>query len=414
MSWTSIQRHMTREQIETVIEEATRELAGLPLSESRDRQKMSRRVDEAVREIVKQMGLPTPNPNQKQMIQRQVLARVGGLGFLDSLLPPNRTDLTDVKINGDGALWIRRKGAMAFELHDEQYLSEREVWRAVESILAPEGRACAEATPSVDVKIPRDPEIDFGGARVKVIHPAIAPGEVPTIAIRLYEAKPVPPAQIVEWGVFPANVVQSLVEAVNDRLRVLIIGGTSTGKTTLLSAICHGIPDSASITTIEDPQEIWLKQPNVNALEARPAPPGSDVPPYTIADGVADALRLAPTHIIVGEVREGEAALSLFNALMTDHAGLTTFHAESPNDAVFRLAVLMASTEKRVQFRAGKGLFSLAIDLVVQVGWDPVTEQRRGVGVWEVEKGLQGGDVNFRTLWKPGDEEMKAPQRERA
>jgi pilus assembly protein CpaF len=243
-----------------------------------------------------------------------------------------------------------------------------------------------------------------------VLHPAICAGDgYPSLALRLYEPEPVPPQRMVEWGVLPAAVMESLLAAVSRRLRVLVVGGTGTGKTTLLSALCHGIPPESRLVKVEDPEEIWLPHPNVTTLEARPAPPGSDVPAYTVSDGVDDAMRLAPTHVIVGEVRTGSAALSLFRALMSDHAGLTTFHAEGAEEAVFRLGVILFA-DAGVRFDAARGLFAQAIDLVVQVGWQE--GRRRALGVWEVA-GLAGEQVRFRTLWQPGETEMVAPSRVR-
>ena len=142
----------------------------------------------------------------------------------------------------------------------------------------------------MDVKIPRN-RGSAGSAR-QALHPIIGPGDgYPSLALRLFEPEPVEPAQIVKWGVFPAGVLAALTEAVGNRLRVVVIGGTATGKTTLLSALCHGIPTAARIVKIEDPEEIWVPHPNVTTLEARWAPPGSNVPSYTVADGVDDALR---------------------------------------------------------------------------------------------------------------------------
>ena len=139
----------------------------------------------------------------------------------------------------------------------------------------------------------------------------------------------------------PPAVIEALLEHVARGLRLLVIGGTASGKTTLLSALCHAIPRQARVVKIEDPEEIWLDHPNVVTLEARPAPPGSSVPPYTVKNGVDDAMRMAPKWLIVGEVRHGDAALALFRAQMSDHPGLSTFHAEGPEEAVFRMAVVM-------------------------------------------------------------------------
>lgn len=409
MSWTQFRTQLTGEQLAIVIDQTTRDLSGLPLATLRNRQALSGEAERRLRSVLRRLGYPLPDGNQLQALHAQVLAKVGGLGFLDALLPPASFAYTDLLVNGDGSVWGRRKGQMHFELLDLHPAPE-EVWRAVDALLSPQGRACTEATPSVDAKLPRDKTLGFGGARVKVLHPGICAGDgYPSLALRLYEPEPVPPDQIVAWNVVPQAVMEGLLGAIGRRLRVMVVGGTSTGKTTLLSALCHGIPRQSRIVKVEDPEEIWLPHPNVTTLEARPAPPGSDVPSYTVSDGVDDAMRLAPTHVIVGEVRTGTAALSLFRALMSDHAGLTTFHAEGPEEAVFRLGVILFA-DAGVRFEAAKGLFAQAIDLVVQVGWQE--KGRRALGVWEVAE-MSGGNVIFRSLWTPGEDGMKEPTRKR-
>jgi Flp pilus assembly CpaF family ATPase len=126
-------------------------------------------------------------------------------------------------------------------------------------------------------------------------------------------------------------------------------------------------------------------------------PPGSDVPPYTISDGVDDAMRMAPDRLIVGEVRTGTAALALFRAQMSDHPGLTTFHAESPAAAVHRLAVIMFA-DAQVRFAPAKSLFVQAVDVYVQLHFD-AQGRRRVHGVWEIDPELQGGDVQFHPVF---------------
>jgi pilus assembly protein CpaF len=406
--WQGVQAQVPAEQISAAVEAAARELAGLPLAVLRNRRELGQRADAAVRSALRAHPGQV-SPVQLQAMIAQVVARVGGLGFLDALIPPNSHAFTDVLVNADGRVWGRRKSAMRFE-DLELRPSKDEVWRAVEALLAPEGRACSESTPSVDVKIPRNRELGFGGARVKALHPIIAPGDgYPTLAVRLFEPEPVEPSQIVQWGVFPAAVLAGLTEAVGSRLRAMVIGGTGTGKTTLLSALCHGIPNAARIVKIEDPEEIWVPHPNVTTLEARSAPPGSNVPSYTVADGVDDALRLAPAYVILGEVRRGDAALALFRAMMSDHAGLTTLHADGPEHAAYRIGVIMYS-DAGVQSEAARGLFVEAVDLVVQIGW--VDDRRAGLGIWEVA-GQAGNEVKFRQLWQPGDAALTPPQRRR-
>ncbi|MDR7574306.1 MAG: ATPase, T2SS/T4P/T4SS family [Armatimonadota bacterium] len=397
--WTRVAQTISREQEEEVVAEAVEAMGKLSLAEIRDRARLMERARTAVEAVLSRRGLVAP-PDRALAMAQAVAARAGGLGFLEALLPPARTDLSEIAVTPDGKVWVLPKGARHFE-DTGLRPSREEVWRAVETLLAPLGRSLSEATPSVDARLPRAP--GFSGARIKAIHPAVCPGEFPALNIRLFEARPVTPEQIVAWEMAPERVVRALVEAVGRGCRVLVIGGTATGKTTLLSALCAGIPREARIVKIEDPEEIFLDHPHVVTLEARPAPPGSGIPPYTVRDGVDDAMRMSPNWLIVGEVRRGDAAMALFRAQMSDHPGLSTFHAEGPEEAVFRLAVIMFA-DVGVRMEAAKAIFAQAVDLVVQVGWRD--GRRRILGVWEPDRQLHGGDVKFRKLWLYGEPEM--------
>ena len=378
------------------------QLDALPLPVKRDRRRLEAETRNVLAMTLSRLGIPADSTLQAALTQ-QIVALVGGLGFFNRLLPSQDHDpgLSEIALNPDGSLWVLRKSAESFERLD-LHPSLDEVWRAVESLLAPLGRSISESTPSVDARLPRMQ--GMGGARVKVIHPILAPGSgYPSINIRLFEPVPVRPEKLVEWELAPPAVIHSLLAHVARRLRVLIIGGTSSGKTTLLSALCSGIPREARVVKIEDPEEIWLDHPHVITLEARPAVPGSTVPPYTVKDGVDDALRMSPKWLIVGEVRRGEVAMALFRAQMSDHPGLCTFHAEGPLEAVERLANIV-ETDLGVPGDATRANFGLAVDLVVQVGF--VHGRRRIIGAWEVQR-RPGGEFTLGTLYEVGQLEMR-------
>jgi pilus assembly protein CpaF len=389
-----------------VVDEVAGQFSSMSLTEMRsDREKLLSRIIPQVQTTLNRFGLQTMDV---EGIAREVIARVGGLGFLEPLL---RTDsgLSEITVTPNGDVWLLKKGAPSFEKMQSRP-TDIEVWRAVETLLAPLGRAVTEASPSVDAKIPRQEGL-AGGARVKIIHPVVAPGlGYPSINIRLFEPKPVPPEKLIEWNVAPAPVINGLVKAVRQALRILVIGGTASGKTTLLSALCYGIPRDARVVKIEDPEEIWLDHPHVVTLEARPAQTGSSIVPYSLASAVDDAMRMSPKWLIVGEMRRGDAVAALFRAQMSDHPGLSTFHAEGPEAAVMRLNLLLAA-DVGIRAEAAKEMFCQAVDMIVQVGWH--NGKRAMIGVWEVEKVLKAGNVQFRRLYAPGDEELLPGSMER-
>ncbi len=406
--WGAALPELAAENRARIIEEVSSQFQGLSLSELRgDREKLVIRAIPLINTCLSRTGLQA-SPTEIDGIARDIVARVGGLGFLEPLL---RTDsgLSEVTLTPQGDVWVLRKGAPSFEkLPNKPSITD--AWRAVETLLAPLGRAVTEAAPSVDAKIPRQEGL-AGGARVKIIHPVVAPGlGYPSVNVRLFEPKPVPPQQMIEWNVAPPAVINSLVDLVSKALRVLVVGGTASGKTTLLSALCHGIPKEARVVKIEDPEEIWLDHPHVVTLEARPVQVGSSIVPYTLASAVDDAMRMSPRWLIVGEMRRGDAAAALFRAQMSDHPGLSTFHAEGPEAAVTRLNLLLYA-DVGIRAESAKEMFAQAIDLVVQVGW--IGGTRAMLGVWEVSKQLKAGNVQFQQLYAPGDQELRPVSIER-
>ena len=335
----------------------------------------------------------------------RLAARLTGLDFLDELIVSEK--YTDIKINSDGRVWTRPKGSVIFLPQPDLRPDPVAVQRMATSLLAPALKACTEATPTVDAKIPRGGR--YGGARVKVLHPVICSGEYHHIDIRLYEPKPVRPSQILEWGMCPNEVLEFLIQAIREDRRIVICGGTGTGKTTLLAALLQGgLSPGATVVKIEDPEEIWLDHPNIETLERRPSPPGSEMPAYDIANAVDDAMRMSPSHLVVGEVRTGTAALSLFRALMSDHAGGTTFHASSAHDALNRLGLIMLA-DCQVPPHAGRQMTLSAVDLMVQIGIQDGV--RRILDIHELRHPNEKvkGDGDLLPLWHIGEDPERIP-----
>ncbi len=406
MHWEKLTRELVPETRQQVMAAARQQLEEMPASVLRNHTEIRMTAEKVLREVISRHPHAHTGPEQLADMVQALAASLGGMGFLEQLMPPVSEQYTDLVLNPDGSVWGREKGALQFAPIPGSRPSVQEAWQAIEALLSPLGRACSEASPSVDAKIPRDSDKGFAGARLKILHPVIAPGEgFPSLSLRFFERRPVTPEQIVAWGMLPATLIAELTQSVAERQNVMIIGGTGTGKTTLLSALCHGIPHEARIVKIEDPEEIWLPHPNVTTLEARPAPPGSSIPGYEVSHGVNDAMRMAPSHIIVGEVRTGTAALSLFRAFMSDHSGLTTFHANGPEEALARLGVILYA-DAAVPFEPGRNLFRQAIHRVVHIGFHE--GRRKVLGVYAVNRGKGRQAVSFEPLWSHLDEDATA------
>ena len=338
-----------------------------------------------------------PGVQHEVSLAEELTRRLLGFGFLDLLLPPARTDISEIAVYSSGLVQIMRKGAVRFETVENLRPESGEIWRVLDRIIGPQNKALNEANPVVYAKLPPSKD-NPGGGRITALHPAIAPpGLNPAINLRLFEQKPVDPAWLIERGALSAEMMDDLRQAMQAGNRSLICGGTRTGKTTLLSALCTFLPAGWRVVKIEDPEEIWIDRQTVQSFEARPRAIGTDVAAVTLADGVKVAMRLSPDYLIVGEARSGDALEALFSAMTTGHSGASTFHAESPRDTVERVITEMGMHSQARPAEVQR-TFASAIDLHLQIGIRH--DRRRVISISNVAKELKGGSVWFEPIWR--------------
>jgi pilus assembly protein CpaF len=155
-----------------------------------------------------------------------------------------------------------------------------------------------------------------------------------------------------------------LAACVRARANIVISGGTSSGKTTLLGVLSGFVPDGERLITIEDAAELRLAKPHVIGLEARPANVEGRGE-VTVRDLVRNALRMRPDRIIVGEVRGGEA-LDMLQAMNTGHDGsLSTAHANSARHALWRLETMALMSDVDLPVAHVRAQVASAVDVVV-------------------------------------------------
>lgn len=129
---------------------------------------------------------------EENALTDDLIRRLTGLGFLDLLLPPVRTDLSEIALYSSGLLQVMKKGSVRWETIEMRPEPE-EIWRVLDRLLGPQNKSLNETNPSVNARLVATPA-NPGGGRIKALHPVIAPpGRNPVINIRLYEQKPVRP-----------------------------------------------------------------------------------------------------------------------------------------------------------------------------------------------------------------------------
>ncbi len=271
-------------------------------------------------------------------------------GFLDD------TSVAEVMVNHANEIYIERGGKL--EKTTARFTDEEAYEAAVNNILQFTGKTLTDLTPLIDARLP-------DGSRVHVAKaPCARNGTVMTI--RKFSKAVLDVDWLVQIGTISEASLDYLKLIINRGLNVLVSGGTSTGKTSLLNALSAFIPDDQRIVVIEDSAELQLQKSHVVSLEARAADRYGHGQ-INIRDLFKSSLRLRPDRIIVGEVRGGEA-LDMIQAMTSGHGGsMGTLHADSPLDTLNRLETLCLMSEVELPLHAIRGQIASAIDVVVQM-----------------------------------------------
>jgi pilus assembly protein CpaF len=310
------------------------------------------RVLAALAQIVEQLGQRIPDGTDRQLLVTQLADEALGLGPLEQVLAD--PTVTEVMVVGPDAVYVERGGII--HKTEARFTDEERVRAVIERIVAPLGRRIDEASPLVDARL-------SDGARVNVvIRPLALNGSC--ITIRKFTRAPLTLEQLYEHGSLSPQMGRFLTRTVLARKNILVSGGTSSGKTTLLGALSAAIPEHERIITIEDAAELRLHQPHVVSLETRPANlEGKGELGTRVL--VRNAMRMRPDRIVVGECRGGEA-LDMLCAMNTGHDGsLTTTHANSAGEAVARLETLALMGGVDLPARAIREQIATSLHLIV-------------------------------------------------
>jgi len=295
---------------------------------------------------------------------------VAGLGPLEPFLAD--PDITEVMVNGPGRAYVERAGRLE---PIGLPLDAPGIIRLVERVVGPLGLRLDRSSPMVDARL-------ADGSRLHAVIPPLAI-DGPCVTIRRFGTRAVP----LDRFDLPAPAMAFLQWAVRAGWNVVVAGGTSAGKTTLLNAVSTAIPDGERVVTIEETAELRLAQPHVVRLEARP-PNAEGAGAVSVRDLVRTALRMRPDRVVVGEVRGGEA-LDMLQALNTGHDGsLSTVHANGTADALTRLETLVLLASVGLPLAAVRSQILAAVDAVVYVARR--NGRRRVEAIGEVAPGADG------------------------
>jgi len=189
----------------------------------------------------------------------------------------------------------------------------------------------------------------------------------------------------------------ALVLSVQAGLNILVCGGTQAGKTTVLNALAGAVPRSERVITIEEVFELTPQLPDVIQMQTR-SPNLQGEGEIPLRRLIKESLRMRPTRIIVGEVREAEA-LDLLIALNSGLPGMGTLHANSPRDAIIKLQTLPLLAGENISHKFIAPTVASAIDLIVHATLD-ASGMRRINEVAAVTGRFENDRAEIEMLWK--------------
>ncbi len=291
---------------------------------------------------------------EREALISDVINELFGLGPLEALL--RDPSVSDILVNRHDLVYVEREGKL--EETDVVFKDDRHLLQIIERIVSVVGRRIDESSPMVDARL-------ADGSRVNAIIPPLAL-DGPVMSIRRFRTDRLGASDLVGRESWTQPMMDFLQAAIACRLNLIVSGGTGAGKTTLLNVLSSFIGAHERVVTIEDAAELALRQRHVVRLETRPANiEGKGA--VRARELVVNALRMRPDRIIVGEVRS-EEALDMLQAMNTGHDGsLTTVHANTTRDALYRLDTMVAMANLNIPERAIRAQIASAVNLIVQV-----------------------------------------------
>ena len=254
----------------------------------------------------------------------------------------------EIMLNPDGKIWTEKYGEDQKCVGELSQAQSRLILSLVASAL---DETVSARSPVVEGLFPLD------GSRFEGTYPPIV-GPCASFSMRKKASRIITLPEYLEQGVITPDVIPLLKEAILARRNIVVVGGTSSGKTTFVNGVIHFLDELCPhdrIVILEDTAELQCKSPNAVFFLT------SELAGITMRDLTKVCMRYAPKRIFVGEVRDA-AALELLKLWNTGHpGGIGTFHADSATDALERLEELVEE--------AGAGpkqkLIGRAIDLIV-------------------------------------------------
>ena len=268
-------------------------------------------------------------------------------------------DVEEIWLNSPNRIFYAKSGVSQLS---NVVMTADEVRGLIERLLMWGGRRLDLSNPFVDARLP-------DGSRLHVAIPEITAKHW-AINIRKHIVRGNSLAELVSIGVLSAEVQEFLTECVVAGKNILVSGSTQAGKTTLLNALIGAAPNKSRVITIEEVFELRPKVSDCVAMQTR-SPNLQGEGEIPLRRLIKEALRMRPSRLVVGEIREAES-LDLLIALNSGLPGAATIHANSAQDAIAKLQTLPLLAGENIPHRFITPVVASAIDLVVHISLNMV------------------------------------------
>jgi len=300
----------------------------------------------------------------EEQLGRAVFDALFGLGGFQPYLDDPMVE--SINANGCDEVFVQYAGGQ-HERAKPVAASDAEMVELIRAIAARAGieeRRFDRGCPRLSVPLP-------GGGRLFAVMTVTAR---PCVSIRRDRLASATLADLARNGTVDKPLAGLLAALVRARKNILISGGTTIGKTTLLRALASAIPPAERLITIEDSLELCLDwdtmaHPDVVAMQAREANVEGEGE-VTLAELVRWALRMTPDRVIVGEVRGPEVVPMLLAMSQGNDGSMTTVHASSSRGAHLKLAAYAAQSGEHLGLEDTNLLIASAVHFVIQLAWD--------------------------------------------
>lgn len=304
------------------------------------------------RELIDECLLDIGTSDDLHEMRQTLRASFTGYGPLQPLF--DDPDIEEIWINEPGRVFVARGGRSELTTIVLNEIAIRDV---VERMLRASGRRLDLSNPFVDAML-------ADGSRLHVVIPDITLAHW-SVNIRRFVVRAGHVDELVGLGTLTAQAAKFLEAAVVSGLNIIVAGGTQAGKTTMLNALLGCVPTHERLISCEEVFEIRTSHPDWVAMQTRDASL-EGTGEVTLRRLVREALRMRPTRLIVGEVRQAEA-LDLLVAMNSGMPAMATLHANSAREAVTKLCTLPLLAGQNIPGDFVVPTVAGSVDLVVHV-----------------------------------------------